>query len=87
MNEYLVMRKELDDILILFIQEMTNDDLQKIIVWTDWEGKEVKKKLKTYLMHMFNHATHHRAQISLYLDMIGKTNDYSIFFNRDNKIE
>jgi uncharacterized damage-inducible protein DinB len=26
---------------------------------------------------MFNHQTHHRGMISLYLDMLGKENDFS----------
>ena len=86
-DEYLVLRKELDDKIIVFINEITNDDLERIMVWIDWEGKEIKKKLGIYVMHMFNHATHHRAQVSLYLDMLGKINDFSIFFNRDEEIE
>jgi uncharacterized damage-inducible protein DinB len=53
----------------------------------DREGKETKNKLGIYIMHMFNHATHHRAQVSLYLDMFGMENDFSTFFNKDKKIE
>jgi uncharacterized damage-inducible protein DinB len=82
-NEYLTLRKDLDDKIIVFIDEIMNDDLEKIMTWIDWEGKEIKKKLGIYIMHMFNHATHHRAQVSLYLDMLGMENDFSIFFSRD----
>ena len=86
-NEYMKMRNELDEKIIMFINEITNDDLVKIMPCTDWEGNIIKKKLGIYIMHMFNHATHHRAQVSLYLDMIGKENDYSIFFDRNSKEE
>jgi uncharacterized damage-inducible protein DinB len=79
-NEYLKMREELDEKITVFIDEITDEDLVKIMPWTDWNGNIVEKKLSVYLLHMFNHATHHRAQVSLYLDMLGKENDYSIFF-------
>jgi uncharacterized damage-inducible protein DinB len=29
---------------------------------------------------VFNHQTHHRGMISLYLDMLGKENDFSNLF-------
>jgi uncharacterized damage-inducible protein DinB len=29
------------------------------------------------LWHIFNHQTHHRGMISLYLDMMGIDNDFS----------
>ena len=86
-HEYINKREELDEKIIIFVNEITNEDLVKIMSWTDWEGNIIKKKLGIYLMHMFNHATHHRAQISIYLDMVGKENDFSIFFDRNNNEE
>ena len=29
------------------------------------------------LIHLFNHQTHHRGMISLYLEMLGKENNYN----------
>jgi uncharacterized damage-inducible protein DinB len=84
-DEYFTKREELDDIIINFTNEISNDELNKKILWKDWEEKIIEKKLGIYLMHMFNHETHHRAQVSLYLDMLGKENDFSIFFNRDDQ--
>jgi uncharacterized damage-inducible protein DinB len=81
-NEYIMSREELDEKIIVFVDEITNEDLVKIMSWTDWEGNIIKKKLGIYIAHMFNHASHHRAQIAIYLDMIGKENDFSIFFDR-----
>jgi uncharacterized damage-inducible protein DinB len=77
------MRKELDDIIINFVNELSSNDLETKILWKDWEGNIIEKKLGIYIMHMFNHETHHRAQISLYLDTLGKENDFSIFFSRE----
>jgi uncharacterized damage-inducible protein DinB len=86
-NEYLKRRDALDEKITVFIDEITDEDLVKIMPWTHWNGNIVEKKLSVYLLHMFNHATHHRAQVSLYLDMLGKENDYSIFFNMGDKDE
>jgi uncharacterized damage-inducible protein DinB len=61
-EEYFVKREELDDIIINF----TNEELNKKIICKDRGGKTTEKKLGIYLMHMFNHETHHRAQISVY---------------------
>ena len=39
------------------------------------EDRDAPKSL--LVAHMFNHQTHHRGQISLYLDILGKKNDFS----------
>ena len=82
-HEYIHQRAELDEKITVFVNEITDEDLTRIMPWTDWEGAIIKKKLGIYLTHMFNHATHHRAQIAVYLDMIGKENDFSTFFDRN----
>jgi uncharacterized damage-inducible protein DinB len=83
-DEYFAMRKKLDDIIINFTNELSNEQLNKKIILKDGEDKIIEKKLGTYLMTMFNHETHHRAQISIYLDMLGKENDFSTFFSRND---
>jgi uncharacterized damage-inducible protein DinB len=76
-NEYVLMRPELDRIIIEFINELQDDDLEKILVYTDSEGNKNEKIMESLLMHVFNHETHHRGMISLYLEMLGKENDFS----------
>jgi uncharacterized damage-inducible protein DinB len=76
-DEYLAKRPELDNIFIDFIHEITINDLNKEIKWKNAKGIEIKKKVEIMLMHLFNHETHHRGMISLYLELIGKENDYS----------
>jgi uncharacterized damage-inducible protein DinB len=44
----------------------------------DWKGETVEYKFGAYFMHMFNHGTHYRAVISLYLDMLGKEHDFTV---------
>jgi uncharacterized damage-inducible protein DinB len=76
-QEYLEKRTELDEIITAFFTELTEDDLNKRLQFTNAKGTLVNKKLKTYLIHISHHQTHHRGMISLYLDMIKKENNYS----------
>jgi uncharacterized damage-inducible protein DinB len=77
-EEYFTKRNELDDIIIEFVKEITNDDINKVIKKVNWNGEMTEKKFGAYFMHMFNHGTHHRAIISLYLDMLGKEHDFTV---------
>ena len=76
-DEYINTRIILDNRIINFIEELTKDDLEKIIEFIGINGKIFKWKLDVFIIHLFNHQTHHRGMISLYLDMVGKENDYS----------
>jgi uncharacterized damage-inducible protein DinB len=68
---------ELDNIIENFIKEITIEDIDKILEYKNTEGKIFEKRMEGLIIHMFNHETHHRAMISLYLEMLGKENDYN----------
>jgi len=76
-DEYLSMRAELDKIMIEFINELREDDLDKNLKFTDSKGNKKERKMEPLILHVFNHETHHRGMISLYLEMMGKENDFS----------
>jgi uncharacterized damage-inducible protein DinB len=76
-GEYLANRPELDNIIIDFADELTARDLTCILRWIDSGGMVFEKRLEVALMHLVNHETYHRGMLSLYLEMIGKENDYS----------
>jgi len=76
-DEYILMRGELDNILIEFIDELKEDDLRKILKFTDSEGKIIERRMENLIIHVFNHGAHHRGMISLYLEMLGIENDFS----------
>jgi uncharacterized damage-inducible protein DinB len=80
-NEYIVRRVELDNIIVDFVKEMTSADLNKNIKHITSNGVTVEKKLELFLMTIFNHQTHNRGMISLYLEIMGKKNDYSRFID------
>ena len=75
--EYLEKRIELDAFIIKIIEELEENDLKKILKWTNSKGITFEKKLGVCLLHLSHHQAHHRGMISLYLEFIGKDNDFS----------
>jgi uncharacterized damage-inducible protein DinB len=76
-SEYLKMRNELDEKIIKFVSEITINDLENILEYSNSKGMKFEKRLDGLLIHLFNHETHHRAMVSIYLEMMGKENDYN----------
>jgi uncharacterized damage-inducible protein DinB len=72
-------RNHLDDLLIKFVNDIKSDDLEKIITY---KNNSIKKVWQV-LVHIFNHQTHHRGQISEILDENGIENDYSNMIRYD----
>jgi uncharacterized damage-inducible protein DinB len=75
--EYIAKRKELDEIIIQFIDEIADSDLDQYLSYSDSHGALQKRLFGGSVLHMFNHQTHHRGMISLYLEHIKINNDYS----------
>ena len=74
---YILKREELDKKMILFIDELAQSELEKTISFANMKGETVSKNVGGSILHIFNHQTHHRGMISLYLDMMGINNDFS----------
>ncbi|HEY5284541.1 MAG TPA: DinB family protein [Polyangia bacterium] len=70
-------RKALDECLTKFAEEVTAEDLPKRLRYKDFKGIDQEREVAKLILHMFNHQTHHRGMISLYLDLLGKENDFS----------
>jgi uncharacterized damage-inducible protein DinB len=75
--EYIAKREELDKKLIALAGELAEKDLEKNITFTNTKGETISKNAGGSLLHMFNHETHHRGMISLYLDIMKVENDFS----------
>ena len=75
--DYLLKREELDKKLIMLIDELAESELEKTISFANMKGETVGKNVGGSILHLFNHQTHHRGMISLYLDMMGIDNDFS----------
>jgi len=77
MSEYLSKRESLDQKYLDLIDETGSEDLQKSFTYKTFKGVEQKKNFGGVLLHVFNHQTHHRGMISLYLDTLKIENDFS----------
>ena len=76
-DEYLSLRVPLDAALIAFTGELTDEDLRSDLEYRSSSGKAYTKNFGGLVLHLFNHQTHHRGAIALYLDQLGKANDFS----------
>jgi len=76
-KDYMAKREYIDKLIIEFVNEITQDDLNRNLKYTDLRGTENNRSFGGLVLHMFNHQTHHRGMISIYLEMMGIENDYS----------
>jgi uncharacterized damage-inducible protein DinB len=70
-------RDELDSMIVKYVDELRPEDLGKEIERLNTKGQKMRRPTWKALVHMFNHETHHRGQISQILDALGIENDYS----------
>jgi uncharacterized damage-inducible protein DinB len=75
--DYLQKRKELDEKLIQFTSEIRPDDLDSDLSYSDSQGVPHKRNFGGLVLHAFNHQTHHRGMVSVYLDIMNIHNDFS----------
>lgn len=64
-------RRALDAGIEEFFAAMTPDELGREIVYVNNEGRHFADKLSLLLPHVFNHQTHHRAQVHTLLSQAG----------------
>jgi uncharacterized damage-inducible protein DinB len=76
-KEYLAKREYMDKLIIKFANEITETDLGSNLKYKDSRGTENNRNFGGLVLHMFNHQTHHRGVVSVYLEMLGIENDYS----------
>jgi uncharacterized damage-inducible protein DinB len=74
---YETKRNELDEYIKKFINEITDKDINSVLEYTDSHGTMHKKNIDGLILHMFNHETHHRGMISIYLEEMKIDNNYS----------
>ena len=89
-DEYIEMRNELDNRIINFVNELEVNELEKLIKFTTIKGKIWEKRIDGFLIHLSHQQTHHRAMISIYLDMMGIKNEYNdliYYVEKENILE
>ena len=75
--DYLKLRSELDAVIEQFANELTPADMGKRLVYKDPRGNDHDNPYGGMILHLFNHETHHRGMVSVYLEQLGIANDYS----------
>jgi uncharacterized damage-inducible protein DinB len=68
-----------DSLMAAFVKELDEGDLGTRVRFKTMKGEEMQRKYWNTVLHVLNHGTHHRGEISAMLDMQGIANDYSGF--------
>ena len=76
-REYKSERKLLDEQFLAFAEEVQAADLSQRLRYQNWKNVDQDRDFGGLILHVFNHQTHHRGMVSLYLDLLGKENDFS----------
>jgi uncharacterized damage-inducible protein DinB len=76
-GEYLEARPLLDGEITALAAETGEADLEKPLRYTDSSGRPAEKPFGGALLQMLNHETFTRGMISLYLELLGRENDFS----------
>jgi uncharacterized damage-inducible protein DinB len=76
-DTYITNRAGLDKLLIRFAGELEDADLERDLDYEDSSGHPFTRNFGGLLLHAFNHETHHRGMISLYLELLGRANDFN----------
>jgi uncharacterized damage-inducible protein DinB len=76
-EEYIQKREALDRYIKRFVEEVKEEDLSNYLVYKDSHNDEHKQEYGLVILHVFNHQTHHRGMISIYLEEMNIENDYS----------
>ena len=58
---------------IAWVQGLTDESAQAVLDYTDLKGKEWRQPVWQLVLHVVNHATHHRGQVSGFLRSMGHT--------------
>ena len=68
LSELTVFRKQLDQTIINFIQELTEEVISLPLTYKNTKGQPFTRNFGHLLQHFFNHQTHHRGQASTLLN-------------------
>lgn len=73
------LKSRLDDLFGKYAQELDEKDLETRVQFKNIHGESLERTYWHTIVHIFNHETHHRGEISAMLDQLKVTNDYSGF--------
>ena len=71
LHELSVRRSLLDEVFLNFAESITDAELIESVTYRNMKGEIYSKNLFSLLMHVFNHQTHHRGQVTTLLSQFG----------------
>lgn len=71
LSELAQIRESLDQLIVNFCSNLTEQEVAAILSYTTTEGHKVTKPLSDVIQHLFNHQTHHRGQLTCILSQFG----------------
>jgi len=77
MESFRPQRIAMDTYLVQFINALSPERVMEYFTHSDWQGREHTLRIGSVLLHLFNHQTHHRGQVTALLDQYGIENDWS----------
>jgi len=69
--------RQVDGLLIQFVDELGESQMNSLYNYKNYKGEALEKEIWKTLLHLFNHQTHHRGQVSVLLDLLGIDHDFS----------
>lgn len=75
--DYQSKRRALDSAIVAFTEELVEGDVRSDLSYRNFRGEEINKNLGGLVLHFFNHQTHHRGMVALYLDQLDVPNDFN----------
>ena len=64
-------RRELDEVILQWSQEIEEDDLVSDLEYTNIKGDRYANNFGCLVQHFYNHQTHHRGQVTTLLSQNG----------------
>ena len=71
LSDIAVLRKQVDELIIQYCINLTEEDCERFITYTTTEGVSITKAVADVTQHIFNHQTHHRGQLTCVLSQFG----------------
>jgi len=71
LSDIAVLRKQVDELIIQYCANLTEEDCEKFITYTTTEGTSITKAVADVTQHIFNHQAHHRGQLTCVLSQFG----------------
>ena len=64
-------RSWMDLQIITWVRALNDDDLNLVLTYHNTKGVAFRRRFSNLMLHLFNHQTHHRGQVSALLSQAG----------------